>query len=31
MNDATMARVRLPMWVWLFAGLGVAWNMFGIV
>lgn len=31
MNDTTMARVRLPVWVWLFAALGAAWNVFGIV
>ena len=31
MNDATMARARLPVWVWVVASLGIAWNAFGIV
>jgi len=31
MTEATIARTPLPMWVWLFVGLGIAWNLFGIV
>jgi hypothetical protein len=31
MNDIAMNKAQLPAWVWLFAGLGLAWNIFGIV
>jgi len=31
MTDATITKATLPIWVWLFVGLGVAWNLFGIV
>jgi len=31
MNDMTTARAPLPIWVWVIAAIGVAWNVFGIV
>lgn len=31
MQAATLTAKRTPFWLWVFAGLGVSWNAFGIV
>ncbi len=30
MTEMKWGRMRLPLWLWAVAGLGVAWNLFGI-